>query len=40
MTTSTALEEIVFASHKFRDALEAARKLTVRSEFVTVECDE
>ncbi|MDN6352881.1 MAG: DEAD/DEAH box helicase [Corynebacterium sp.] len=40
MTTSTALEEIVFASHKFRDALEAARKLTVRSEFVTVEWDE
>ncbi len=37
MTTSTALEEIVFASHKFRDVLEAARKLTVRSEFTSVE---
>ena len=40
MTTGTALEEIVFASHKFRDVLEAARKLTVRSEFTTVEWDE
>lgn len=40
MTTSTALEEIVFASHKFRDVLEAARKLTIRSEFATVEWDE
>jgi replicative superfamily II helicase len=40
VTTSTALEEIVFASHKFRDVLEAARKLTIRSEFATVEWDE
>ncbi|WP_153506037.1 DEAD/DEAH box helicase [Cumulibacter manganitolerans] len=40
MTTSTALEEIVFASHKFRDVLESARKLTVSSEFTTVEWDE
>jgi len=40
MTTGTALEEIVFASHKFRDVLAAARKLTVRSEFATVEWDE
>lgn len=40
MTTSTALEEIVFASHKFRDVLEAARRLTVRSEFAAVEWDE
>ena len=39
MTTGTTLEEIVFASHKFRDVLEAARKLTVRSEFATVEWD-
>ncbi|NUJ89145.1 DEAD/DEAH box helicase [Plantibacter sp. MCCC 1A11337] len=40
MTTSTALEDIVFASHKFRDVLESARKLTVRSEFATVVWDE
>lgn len=40
MTTSTELEEIVFASHKFREVLEAARKLTVRSEFAMVEWDE
>lgn len=39
MTTGTTLGEIVFASHKFRDVLEAARKLTVRSEFATVEWD-
>jgi hypothetical protein len=40
VTISTTLDEIVFASHKFRDVLEAARKLTVRSEFATVEWDE
>ncbi|MDO4256338.1 MAG: helicase-related protein [Kocuria sp.] len=40
MTPSTALEEIVFASHKFRDVLDAARKLTVRSEFAAVEWSE
>lgn len=39
MTPSTSLEEVVFASQKFRDALEATRKLTVRSEFSTVEWD-
>ncbi|WP_347042523.1 DEAD/DEAH box helicase [Brachybacterium nesterenkovii] len=40
MTTSTALEDIVFASHKFRDVLEAAHKLTLRSEFAAVEWNE
>lgn len=39
MTPGTTLEEIAFGSHKFRDSLEAARLLTVRSEFVTVEWD-
>lgn len=37
MTSTNALEDIVFASHKFRDVLESARRLTVRSEFPTVE---
>ncbi|GAB3201689.1 DEAD/DEAH box helicase [Nocardioides hungaricus] len=40
MTASTALEEVVFVSHKFRDLLDAARRLTVRSEFAAVEWDE
>lgn len=40
MTAGTGMEEIVFASHKFREALEAARRLTVRSEFARVEWDE
>ncbi|MEP7736993.1 DEAD/DEAH box helicase [Nocardioides sp. 31GB23] len=40
MTASTALEEVVFVSHKFRDVLDAARRLTVRSEFAAVEWDE
>ena len=39
MTSSTRLEEVVFSSHKFRDALEAARELMVRSEFTAVEWD-
>lgn len=40
MTTNTTLEEIVFASHKFRDVLAAARRLTVRAEFTAVEWDD
>ena len=40
MTSSTRLEEVVFSSHKFRDALEAARELMVRSEFTAVEWDQ
>lgn len=40
MTTGTDLEETVFASHKFRNILEAARRLTVRAEFAAVEWDE
>lgn len=39
MTSNTRLEEVVFSSHKFRDALEAARELMVRSEFTAVEWD-
>lgn len=37
MTTGMTLEEIVFESQKFRDAVEASRMLRIRSEFVTVE---
>lgn len=40
MTTSTSLEEIVFASQQFRDVLEAAQRLMLRLEFVTVEWDD
>lgn len=40
MTTDTILEEVAFGSRKFRDTLDAARKLTVRSEFPAVEWDE
>ena len=39
MTSSMTLEEVVFSSQKFRDALEAARELMVRSEFPAVEWD-
>lgn len=39
MNTSRTLEEVVFGSQKFRDALEAARELMVRSEFTAVEWD-
>ena len=40
MTTDTALEDVVFASRKFREVLDTARKLTIRSEFNTVAWDE
>lgn len=39
MTTDTTLERIVFTSQKFRDALEAARELMIRSEFTEVKWD-
>lgn len=37
MTGTTGLEDMVFRSQKFRDALEASRKLTMRSEFPTIQ---
>lgn len=40
MTGTSELEDLVFSSHKFRDTLEASRKLTMRSEFPTVHWDE
>lgn len=40
MRENTRLEEVVFGSQKFRDVLEASRKLTIRTEFPTVEWDE
>lgn len=39
MNTGTTLEKIVFTSQKFRDTLEAARELMVRSEFAAVKWD-
>ena len=39
MTSGTPLEEVVFSSQKFRDALETAHELMVRSEFTAVEWD-
>ncbi|MFV4912837.1 helicase-related protein [Microbacterium lacticum] len=40
MTEGIDLEEVVFGSPKFRDTLEASRKLTVRNEFATIEWHE
>ncbi|WP_309133137.1 DEAD/DEAH box helicase [Brevibacterium sp.] len=40
MTGMAALENTVFGSHKFRDILEASRKLTMRNEFSTIQWDE
>lgn len=40
MSSVTALEDVVFTSDKFRDTLEAARKLAVRAEFPAVEWDD
>lgn len=40
MTGLVALEEMVFTSQKFRDVLEASRKLTMRNEFSTIQWDE
>ncbi|MFC0313704.1 DEAD/DEAH box helicase [Gordonia phosphorivorans] len=40
MTGTAELEDLVFRSQKFRDVLEASRKLTMRSEFPTIQWDE
>lgn len=40
MTDGARLEGVAFNSQKFREALEASRKLTIRTEFPTVEWDE
>ncbi|MGP5073329.1 DEAD/DEAH box helicase, partial [Arthrobacter rhombi] len=40
MTSEGRIEEVAFGSQKFRDTLDASRKLTLRSEFAKIQWDE